>query len=609
MGRIINTAFFRSIQFRLIVILILITFVLMSVVWVFLNFQVESIFYSDFKNSIALNYEELGINEDTNLNMLINTLLTNPVISGLIRGEDKSFTVINKETGEIVHSSDPLYKENELEFRNLIFKSANLLSVLPLTGSNDVGDNPAYTRAGRNDFYDYVFTQPTSDGDYILFFKYNRDKALTVLDRFNKIILVGLSFSIIAALFIGFFLSRTITKPIYDIMHKAEKITDGEFGYALEVKSNDELGELTKTFNFMSSRLKATLAEITSEKNKVETILNYMTDGIIAYNRMGQVTHTNPASAKILVEKPVEKITFDEFMKILNIDLSIEEINEKQVIEKPSHKVQYMDKFLHVHLASFTDEHNQIDGIIMVLQDITEEHKLDKMRREFVANVSHELRTPLTSVKSYTETLMDGALQDSNIARQFLEVINGETDRMTRLVKDLLTLSQHDGGIKLNMEDISLSDLISACVDRMKREAQLKKQLLKLVIKQNIPIIKGDRHRLDQLFINIIENAIKYTPEYGKITVQLYREGNYAKIVVEDNGIGIPDQDIGRIFERFYRVDKARSRQLGGTGLGLAISKEIALLHGGNITAKSSAGRGTQICVTLPFNKFQFKAE
>ncbi|NMA65699.1 MAG: cell wall metabolism sensor histidine kinase WalK, partial [Clostridiaceae bacterium] len=261
------------------------------------------------------------------------------------------------------------------------------------------------------------------------------------------------------------------------------------------------------------------------------------------------------------------------------------------------------DKFLRVHLASFTDEENKIDGIVTVLQDITEEHRLDKMRREFVANVSHELRTPLTSVKSYTETLLDGALQEPSIVEHFLEVINDETDRMTRLVKDLLTLSQHDGGINLNIEDISIAELVSSCVERLQRESKLKNQDLKLSIKQNIPLIEGDRYRIDQLLINIIGNAIKYTPEKGRINVKVYHEKEYVIIRVEDNGIGIPEEDLARVFERFYRVDKARSRQLGGTGLGLAIAKEIAVLHGGDISIKSKVGKGTQLSVKLPIRR------
>jgi len=593
-----KSAFFRSIQWRLVIILVLVTFILMTVVWVFLNMQVESIFYRDFKNNIETNYKALGINGNVTIEQLLSILQSNPVISGVIRGEDRSFTVIDKKTSEIVYSSDELYQTDKLRFRSMIYKSENLMSVL--SGTSPSGDKQAYTRVEEGDFYDYAFVQSLKDGDYILFFRYGRQKALTVLNRFSEIIFWSLLSSVFAALLIGLALSRTITRPIYDIMHKAERITDGEFGYALEVKSDDELGRLTKTFNFMSSRLKQMLAEITSEKKKVETILHYMNDGIIAFNRFGEIIHTNPASKSILNRDRVDNMTFNDFMKRLEIPLSIEEINEIQSIPAPDHKVKYEDKYLRVHLASFTDEENKIDGIVSVIQDITEEHKLDKMRREFVANVSHELRTPLTSVKSYTETLLDGALKDPSIAEHFLCVINEETDRMTRLVKDLLTLSQHDGGVKLNIEDISITDLVTSCVERLRREADQKNQELRLAIDKNIPIIEGDRHRIDQLLVNIIGNAVKYTPEKGKIHVNVYCEGEFVKICVKDTGIGIPEEDLGRVFERFYRVDKARSRQLGGTGLGLAIAKEIALLHGGDIYIKSKLGKGTQLTVELP---------
>lgn len=603
MGKFIHKyAFFRSIQWRLAVILILITFVLMTVVWVFLNMQVERIFYSDFRDNIDINYKELGINKDTvDKDGLLSSLQSNPVISGVIRGEDRSFTVLDKFTGEIVYSSDPLYQADKVRFRNQIFKSENLISVL--SGEKIIGDNQDYTRTDNGAFYDYAFLESLKDGDYILFFKYDRQKALNVLNRFTEVIFWSLLGSVFSALVIGLILSRTITKPIYDIMHKAEKITDGEFGYELEVKSEDELGKLTNTFNFMSSRLKKTLSEITSEKKKIETILNYMTDGIIAFDRDGQLIHKNPASQVILNGGQSRDMTFDEFMESLEIPLNIVQITGKSVVLEPQYKVSYQDKFLRVKLAPFTDENNNIDGIITVLQDITEEQKLDTMRREFVANVSHELRTPLTSVKSYTETLLDGALQEPSIAKNFLDVINEETDRMTRLVKDLLTLSQHDGGIKLNLEDISISELISSCVERLRREADSKNQQLVLNVKNNLPIISGDRYRIDQLLINIIGNAIKYTPEKGRIQVKAYTEKDNIVICVEDNGIGIPEDDLSRIFERFYRVDKARSRQLGGTGLGLAIAKEIAVLHGGNISAKSKLGKGTQIYVELPIRQ------
>ena len=597
---------FRSIQWRLVAILISIPIILMTVVWVFLNLQVERIFYADFKDSIERNYSALSIDQNMSAKDLNDTLSSNPIISGLIKSLDKSFTIIRKSDERIVYSSDQNWSpKDDLNFRTEIFKSENLLAVLPVKGGLSTGTKQAYTNSKFGAFYDYVITQKLDDGDYILFFKYERQKALIVLNKFDNIILLGMFFSMFAALGIGYFLSRTITRPILDIMHKAEKISRGEFGQVLAIKSDDEIGKLSKTFNYMSTKLKETLTEISSEKNKVETILKNMTDGVVAFDTHGSMIHINAAARKILGNKALD-LNFNNYLIIFEIELpefSFGAVDEKRNLNGVLFKVEYGGKFLKIQFAAFTDEENKIDGIVSVIQDITEEQKLDNMRREFVANVSHELRTPLTSVKSYTETLLDGAFEDRDTTEHFLKVINDETDRMARLVKDLLILSQHDSGLKLNFEDISLADLTAVSMERLKREADTKGQDLKLFIRQNMPIVRGDRHRMDQLLVNIIGNAIKYTPEKGRITVSLYCERDKALISVEDNGIGIPEQDMNRIFERFYRVDKARSRQMGGTGLGLAIAKEIAVLHGGNITAKSKLGRGTQILIELPIKK------
>jgi two-component system sensor histidine kinase VicK len=597
--------FFRSIQWRLVTILVSIIVVLMTVVWVILNFQVEKIFYADFKDSIERNYSYLSISSDATVDDLKKELTGNAFIAGHILGEGKSFTIIRKSDGAIVHSSDRNYQADPARFRIEIFKSENLIAVMPVSGGASTGSKMTYTNSQFGPFYDYVMTQKLKDGDYVLFFKYDRDKALTVLNKFFDVILLGMCFSVLAALIIGYFLSRTITRPISDIMRKAEKISRGDFGQVLEVKSDDEIGKLSRTFNYMSTKLKETLAEISSEKNKVETILKNMTDGVVAFDTHGSMIHINAAARKILGNKALD-LNFDGMLEIFELEMpgfSFHELDEKKDLNGAQHRVEYDGKFLKIQFAAFTDEEKKIEGIVAVIQDITEEQKLENMRREFVANVSHELRTPLTSVKSYTETLLDGAIDNRETAMSFLKVINDETDRMTHLVRDLLILSQHDSGIRLNLEDISLADLTTSCIERLKREADQKGQDLKLFIRQNMPVIKGDRHRMDQLLVNVIGNAIKYTPDKGRIAVSLYCERDKAFINVEDSGIGIPEQDLGRIFERFYRVDKARSRQMGGTGLGLAIAKEIAVLHGGNITAKSKLGRGTAILIELPIKK------
>ncbi len=626
-------AYFRTIQWRLIFILFMITFVLMSVIWVFLTYNVErSFFYETFQSQIELNYNSLGVKESDTTAKLKEWLSTKPEITGLISGEDKSFTMIDKQTGEILYSSDPVYQDAELQdqFLPAIIKSVNLMSVMQ--GASE-GINPTHTRTnitGLGDFYDYVRFQPLQDHNVILFFKYSRVKALKVLNEFNGMILFSIFIALVAALGIGVAMSRTITRPITDIMHKAESITAGEFGQLLEVKSADEIGKLTATFNFMSTRLKSMLTEIAAEKSKVETVINHMTDGVLAFDRNGLAIHVNHAAASLLApltdrrnhpssgkgsrqvvrresfsEKPIQ---FDELMRELGVSTTLDTfLRLAEGASKPV-TVPLADRFLRLQFATFADEAGQRSGIIIVLQDITEEHRLENMRREFVANVSHELRTPLTSVISYTETLLDGAVEDREITIRFLKVINDEADRMDRLVRDLLQLSHHDSGLQLSLSPVDPEELMRVCLERLRHAANEKKQTLSLVRAADLPVpllVQGDRDRLEQLFLNIVGNAVKYTPAGGSVSVELKRQGEVLAILVKDTGIGIPEQDLDRIFERFYRVDKARSRQMGGTGLGLAIAKEIALMHGGDIRAQSRMNEGSEMTITLPLSSVQ----
>ena len=609
--------FFRTIQWRLIFILSMITFVLMTVVWIFLNFQVERSFYDSFKDDIARNYDSLGIKDTATAETLRKRLTTDAVITGLILGEYKSFTMLDKATGDIYYSSDPAYQgvARQAQFKTAIYKSVNLLAVL---GGEPEGLQPVHTRTkiqGLGDFYDYVRVQPLQGGDVVLFFKYSRTKALGVLNKFNGMILTSILLALVAALGLGLAFSRTITRPITDIMHKAESITAGEFGQLLEVKSMDEIGKLTTTFNFMSTRLKSMIMEIAAEKNKVETVINHMSDGVLAFDRNGLANHINPAATGMLGTFATRRdgrlsdrnIRFNSLMQSLGVEATMETVLRKDPSPQKPVTVPMLERFLRLQFAAFRDESGQLGGVIIVLQDITEEHRLENMRREFVANVSHELRTPLTSVKSYTETLLDGAMEDTEITEKFLKVINEETDRMVRLVKDLLLLSQHDSGLKLSMAPIEPEELVRACIGRLHLLAADKRLNLVCERMEGLPnplIVQGDRDRLEQLLLNIVGNAVKYTPAGGRIRVILAPQEGKLAIRVHDTGIGIPEKDLGRIFERFYRVDKARSRQMGGTGLGLAIAKEIALLHGGSIHAQSRMNEGSVITVLLPISEF-----
>lgn len=434
---------------------------------------------------------------------------------------------------------------------------------------------------------------------YIVYVKDTKSEVNSITRSVLFILVEALLFSVIIAIILGLFFSRTISKPISDLTKSAERIASGEFDHISRVKSDDEIGILSNTFSYMSATLRDTINEVNSEKNKVETILSNMTDGILAFNLSGELIHINPEAKKMIGRQYYDDINFDAFFKEIDADITIGDIIYIKNEEKTERQASIGDKVIRFSFAPFSIE-NKIGGILVVMHDITSQQKLELSRREFVANVSHELRTPLTTVKSYAETMMDMPT-DSETQNRFLGTIAAEADRMTRIVKDLLTLSKLDEGqYELRpFEQIELSEFVSQIVEKMYFSAKEKHQTIKY-ISSGTSYIMSDRDKLEQVVINIISNAIKYTPENGKIEVYsgaLYQD---AFIKVRDNGIGIPKENLPRIFERFYRVDKARSRETGGTGLGLAIAKQLMNQLGGNITINSTFGEGTEVIISVP---------
>lgn len=420
------------------------------------------------------------------------------------------------------------------------------------------------------------------------------------LDDIKTILFTATAIALFITGFLGYILSRTITVPIQEVTKRAALMAKGDFDHRIEVKSDDEIGKLTGMFNFLTMRLKDTMEEMSDEKEKMEAILTNMADGVIALNDRGHIIHINPAAQRMLSlnDEKVGSDFLEKIKKIFNLDT--EEIfnnskNPQEVL------IQAKKSTLKAIIAPLTRDDRAV-GTILVLQDITKQHKLELMRREFVANVSHELRTPLTTIKSYTETLLDGALEEIGIAKQFLKVVNDEADRMTRLVSDLLELSRLDNKeTRWNKITISSGKLLEEVASKMKVSMERKGQNLIIDIPQDSPDIFADKDKIEQVLQNIISNAIKYTPKAGKISIKLEKEANTKiKIKVSDTGVGIPKEDLPRIFERFYRVDKTRSRELGGTGLGLSIANEIVKAHGGNIDINSELGRGTEVIIELP---------
>ncbi len=601
----------RSLQWKLVYIFISMCIILVSVVYVVMYSGLQTIYYENFCEDMRAGFESWkeirGIPESNkdiqtyfDVNKDINYFRTNSDVNLTII--DLSITRKNTDPNKgIIYSSDEKFSKDAPGFAGELLSNSqkNLVPLWAKQMSQPVEYNKLIKAVSGEQYFEYVI-QPAEEEDLIFYFTYNKDAWERILQDFNNLIVYSALIAVILSLVLGYALSKTITSPIISVMNKAQKIAEGEFDEQLAVKSEDEIGNLTKTFNYMAKELKNTLSEISSEKNKVVTILNYMADGVMAYDLKGNAIHVNPAARKLLGDDLSES-SFQELAKTVGLEVKLENFIYLEELPVKEYDTIYKDIYLTIYFAVFTDTNKKPEGIIVVMHDVTEEQKLDRMRREFVANVSHELRTPLTSIKSYAETLLDDALEDRETSERFLNVINNEADRMTRLVQDLLQLSRLDNQqMNWNMNDVSLKSIVKEIVERMQLEASRKSQKLESYVIGEIPLIKGDKGRLEQVVINLISNALKYTPENGEITVYVGRIYNDIYIKVTDTGIGIPAESLPRVFERFYRVDKARSRDMGGTGLGLSIAKEIIQAHGGTINITSEEKKGTEVIVRLP---------
>ncbi|MEW9123491.1 MAG: ATP-binding protein [Thermotaleaceae bacterium] len=453
-----------------------------------------------------------------------------------------------------------------------------------------------------------VFPIKDAQGEVIglLYFRADLSEIHRTLYESRMILIRATVLALMITVVLGYLIARSVTEPISDVTVKAARMARGDFEQRVEVKSDDEIGQLAAMFNYLREKLKITLSEISSEKSKLETILNYMADGLIAVNNEGQIVHANPTAVEMLnlSKEDLESKPYDEMMGPLNPQLTMQYIEERDSDWMGSEMVLYQNSILQANYAPFKDEKGEKAGIVMVLQDITERQKLDNMQREFVANVSHELKTPLTSIKSYTETLLDGALDNREISESFLSVINSEADRMSRLVRDLLQLSSMDyKQVKWNKKEVDLVKIIENCVLKLEMTAKNKQQAIEFSHVDSSMLGYMDMDRIEQVALNIMSNAIKYTPDGGKIRIILEQKEEMAQLRVIDNGIGIPPEDLPRLFERFYRVDKARARELGGTGLGLSIARQIVEAHGGKIEILSNYGEGTEVVINLPLQE------
>ncbi len=589
-----------SVRWRIVLIYFMLVFIAMTIVSVFLIDRIQSYQMGSLRDNITRTVS--GSNLLSFLESFESLKDHAPEIQQALddswtSGFTQELSVVDERLDIIASTNTSLLGKSAAE----LFDSDIIVASL-MTGESGESDGSAGGIAVKNLCYAVKGEEGVKGVVYV---RADLSSINSFLGQAKMIFVEGTLLALVITVLLGFALARSITVPINDVTDKVEIMSQGDFGIRAPVKSDDEIGQLAEMFNMMAERLGETISEINNEKNKLGTILRYMADGLVAIDLAGNIIHANPAARSILgiaQEADLSASSYEEIMGGLDEKLSLTRIKEGcdsgggQTVYRRENET-YVIRF-----DRFKDENGRDVGIILVIQDITERQKLEDMQTDFVANVSHELKTPLTNIKSYTETLLDGALDDKDTAVSFLQIVDKEADRMNRLVKDLLQLSRLDH----QQEPIFLREgnivlLVNMVLMKVEMTAKQKDLTINALYDEEGDIrVNLDKDRMEQVVMNIMSNAIKYTNEGGHIDVDIVQEKDRVRVSVQDSGIGIPPESLPRIFERFYRVDKARSRAMGGTGLGLAITKEIVDSHGGTIEAESRVGEGTKISIVLP---------
>jgi len=576
---------------KLVMIMVLLILSLMTVVGAFLVNSVTAFYLEDFYSQIAEVFKDQRLYDD---------LTTEK--EGEEDGAEMMASVLKAYFGElgvdsrnrklyILDSSGVCLVRPEGETGPLNYTN-NL--TFALTTGLETGESGDESNLAV-DYMDVAVPIHRGDEGYVIYILDNKTTANNLTDQVFLLIMEALIFGLVISILLSFLLSKTMVTPIQRLTEGAMRVAEGDFSRKIEVASRDEIGILTDTFNDMAGQLQETLLQVENERNKLDTLFLHMTDGVVAFSRQGQVIHSNPAAARMLHQAIGADTAYDQlFGGVAPLD---------QVLSEPDHleaERQVRDSFLQLLMAPF-DREREGGGVLVVIHDVTEQRKSQEMQREFVANVSHELRTPLTNIRSYAETLTESAGDiPPAMEKKFLGVILNESDRMTHIVQDLLTLSRFDSGRDdLRLVRFSFGGAVQDLYSAVYMEAQRHSHTLRLELEEDLPDIVADRERVVQVMMNVVSNAIKYTPDGGHITISAGRRAGRVWMVVDDDGIGIPEEDRPRIFERFYRVDKARSRQSGGTGLGLSIAKEIVERHQGLLTLQDKEGPGLAIRLEL----------
>ncbi len=596
--------FFSSVHFKIALVFVLLLMISIQIIGAIFIRELESSTIQAFEENTTLQVDALA----TNLSSDLTKHQENPKENNLKRTlvefakSDILEARLVDDKGIVIATSDPnlqgdVGKKNDYEsFNSFTQKKEERKD--PVTGDRVyVNIQQVYSPTG-NAVIGFLYVKSDIESRY----RQVSDIALI----FFYASMIALVFSLIIALLVA----RTITKPIGEMKQQAVRIANGDYSRQVEVYGKDELGQLGETFNELSARIEEAQETMDAERRRLDSVLSHMTDGVIGTDRRGNIILINE-TALTLLQVQMQDVLGESILSLLDIedDYTFRALLEEQdeILIDFSEKLDEA-MMLRAEFSMIRRESGFISGLVCVLHDVTEKEKDEEERRQFVSNVSHELRTPLTSMRSYIEALNDGAWQDPEVAPAFLKVTQEETNRMIRMINDLLQLSRMDSNkIELKLELVNLNELFNYVIDRfdMLIKDSDKNYVIKREFTKRSIWAEIDTDRMIQVFDNILNNAMKYSPAGGTITCRLLETHKNVILSISDEGLGIPKQNLGKVFDRFYRVDKARSREMGGSGLGLAISKESVKAHGGNIWVESEEDRGSTFFISLPYEPYE----
>ena len=590
--------FFQSVHFKIALVFVLLLLVSVEIIGAIFIRELEQTTITNFKTNVDVQVEQLASNlstelsseneDDTKLKRLVNDFVQNDILE--VRVIDEKGIV--RATSGIADQNDVGKKNDYGSLTNVDERGVEQKDAT--TGKRVYRKNQQIYSPSGTSVMGAVYVQSDLEA------KYKEISNITLI--FFTASMIAMAISVTIAILVA----RGITKPIGEMQQQAKRIANGDYSVKVDVYGRDELGLLGATFNELSDHVKEAHETLESERHRLDGVLSHMTDGVIATDRRGKVIIINEM-AQLLLDITPEEALSQNIVDLLGIDPSytfrqlVEEENERLIDISAEENERTI---LKADFAMIRRESGFISGLVCVLHDVTEQEKSEHERREFVSNVSHELRTPLTSMRSYLEALSDGAWQSEELAPKFINVSLEETDRMIRMITDLLELSRMDNKkLVLQKELVNLNEMYKFVIERF--EMMIMSQNLNYKIKREFTgrtiWVEADSDKLIQVLDNIMNNAIKYSPDGGQITCSLLETHNNVIISITDQGMGIPRRDLRRVFDRFFRVDKARSRAMGGSGLGLAISKEVVQSHGGTIWAESEEGKGSTFIISLPY--------